>query len=385
MSNKLAIVSTHPIQYYAPIFAKLAAQPGIEIRVFYTWEKEAAKFDRDFGKEVTWDIPLLEGYDYCFVSNNNNMGRGFFDVKNPGLITAIEAWNANAVLVIGWNYLSHLKVMMHFKKRIPVLFRGDSTLLDETGGIKKWVRRIFLKWVYSHADHALYVGRASKAYFLKHGMKDKQLVFTPHAVDNKRFGTISEEQQQFIQNTRQSLGIVPGDITMLYCGKLQPKKNPLLLAKAVQQLGYKNLHVIFVGDGVLEEELKASIAVNSNMHILPFQNQSMMPAIYRLGEIFCLPSAGPGETWGLAVNEAMASGRAVLVSDKAGCAADLVQEPLNGYQFRWNDMHDLQQKINSLVSNREKLHEMGQASAKLISSWNVDAIAVAVKNLLLKA
>ncbi|MFM6926773.1 MAG: glycosyltransferase family 4 protein [Ferruginibacter sp.] len=381
MSNKLAIISTHPIQYYAPVFAKLAAQPGIEIKVFYTWEKDAATFDRDFGKEVTWDIPLLEGYEYCFVSNNKNMGRGFWDVKNPGLIKAIKAWNASAVLVIGWNYLSHLKVMMHFKKRIPVLFRGDSTLLDEHSGIKKWMRRIFLKWVYSHVDLALYVGTANKAYFLKHGIQSNQLVFTPHAIDNKRFGTISDEQPQYIQNIRQSLGIGSGDITILYCGKLQPKKNPLLLAKAVQQLGHKNLHLIFVGDGELETELKNAIAGNENMHMLPFQNQSMMPAIYRLGEIFCLPSAGPGETWGLAVNEAMACGRAVLVSDKAGSAADLVQESVNGYRFRWNDMDDLQQKINNLVSNRNRLHEMGQASAKLISSWNFDAITAAIKNI----
>ena len=348
--------------------------------MFYTWEKDAATFDRDFGKEVTWDIPLLEGYEYCFVSNHNKMGRGFWDVKNPGLVKAIETWKADAVLVIGWNYLSHLKVMLHFKKRIPVLFRGDSTLLDETGGIKKRLRRIFLKWVYSHADHALYVGSASKAYFLKHGIQNKQLVFTPHAIDNERFAAISNEQQQYIQTTRQLLGIGARDIAIVYCGKLQPKKNPLLLAKAVQELGHKNLHVIFVGDGELETELKTAIAGNANMHVLPFQNQSMMPAIYRLGEIFCLPSAGPGETWGLAVNEAMACGRAVLVSDKAGCAADLVQESVNGYRFRWNDMHDLQQKINNMVSNPDRLDAMGQASAKLISSWSFDAIATAIKN-----
>jgi glycosyltransferase involved in cell wall biosynthesis len=385
VSNKLAIVSTHPIQYYAPVFAKLAAQPGIEIKVFYTWEKEAAKFDRDFGKEVEWDIPLLDGYDYSFVSNNNNSGRGFWDVKNPGLIAAITSWNATAVLVIGWNYLSHLKVMFHFKNRIPVLFRGDSTLLDESGGIKKWARRIFLKWIYRYVDHALYVGKANKAYFLKHGIKGKQLVFTPHAVDNERFGSIHDNQVQYIQNTRKYFGIGPYDITIVFCGKLQPKKNPLLLAKAVQQLGHKNLHVIFVGDGILEPELKAAIAENTNMHMLPFQNQSMMPAIYRLGEIFCLPSAGPGETWGLAVNEAMASGRAVLVSDKAGCAADLVQKALNGYCFSWNDIKDLQQKINIMISSKEKLIYMGEASAKLINKWNVDAITISITNLLMRA
>ena len=380
--NRLAIITTHPIQYYAPIFSRLAGYEDLEIKVFYTWEKEAAKFDRDFGKEVEWDLPLLDGYPYCFVPNNDHAGRGFWDVKNPGLVKAIEDWNASAVLVIGWNYLSHLKTMFHFKNRIPVLFRGDSTLLDENDGIKKRLRRIFLKYIYRRTDHALYVGAANKAYFLKHDIKESQLVFTPHAIDNSRFGQLSEEQEIFINNTRQAMGIGPDDITILYCGKLIPKKNPLLLAQAVKDINNEKLHLIFVGDGILEQELKQEIEGYTRMHLLPFQNQLMMPAVYRLGEIFCLPSAGPGETWGLAVNEAMACGRAVLVSDKAGCTVDLVQEGVNGYNFRPNDINDLKHKINKMISDKDTLATMGTASARLIEGWNFDTIVAAVKKVL---
>ena len=381
MLNRLAIVTTHPIQYYAPLFSRLALQKDMEIKVFYTWEKEAAKFDRDFGKEVEWDIPLLDGYDYSFVPNNNNTGRGFWDVKNPRLVAAIKEWNATAVLVIGWNYWSHLKTMFHFKNRIPVLFRGDSTLLDESGGIKKWARRIFLKWMYRHIDYALYVGSANKAYFLKHGIKEHQLVFTQHAIDNDRFSQLNAEQEMFIKNTRQSLGIGWGDITIVYCGKLLPKKNPLLLAQAVKDLNNKKLHVIFVGDGILEQELKQAITGFERMHLLPFQNQSMMPAIYRLGEIFCLPSAGPGETWGLAVNEAMACGRAVLVSDKAGCAVDLVQDGVNGFSFKSNNVKDLRTKIDMMIRDRERLSQMGSSSEGLIKKWSFDAIVEGIKKM----
>jgi glycosyltransferase involved in cell wall biosynthesis len=273
--------------------------------------------------------------------------------------------------------------MFHFKKRIPVLFRGDSTLLDENDGIKKKLRRIFLIYIYRRIDHALYVGSANKAYFLKHGIKEKQLVFTPHAVDNDRFNQLTVAQEIFIKETRQKMGIGPGDITILYCGKLLPKKNPLLLTQAVKDMNNEKLHVIFVGDGLLGRELEQAIAGYENMHLLPFQNQTMMPAIYRLGEIFCLPSCGPGETWGLAVNEAMACGRAVLVSDKAGCAADLVKEGVNGYSFRSNDVIDLKEKINNMLSKKDMLSAMGACSARLISDWNFDAIAVAVKKVLL--
>ena len=380
--KRLAVITTHPIQYYAPIFTLLASRQVIVVKVFYTWERHAATFDHDFGRNVEWDIPLLEGYEYSFVSNRNNNGRSFWEVNNPGLIKDIEAWKADAILVIGWNYRSHLRAMMHFKNRVPVLFKGDSTLLDEKPGIKTLLRRIFLSFIYRFIDKAFFVGTANKNYFLQHGIREDQLVFTPHAIDIHRFGSIDSEQVRFILKTRESLGIRDNDLTILFCGKLQAKKNPLLIIKAVKQLNHKILHLVLIGNGETEAAVKHEINGLANIHLLPFQNQSMMPAVYRLGEIFCLPSCGPGETWGLAVNEAMASGRAVLVSDKAGCHPDLVINGVNGYCFHSNDISDLQNKIKKTISSRDSLSQMGKASEQIISTWTFDAIVTAIEKTL---
>ncbi len=350
------------------------------MKVFYTWEKNAATFDHDFGRNVEWDIPLLEGYEYSFVSNRNNNGRSFWEVNNPGLIKDIEAWKADAILVIGWNYRSHLRAMMHFKNRVPVLFKGDSTLLDEKPGIKTLLRRIFLRFIYRFIDKALFVGTANKSYFLQHGIKEDQIVFTPHAIDNQRFGNINSDHENFILNTRESLGIGEHDLTIVFCGKLQAIKNPLLLIRAVKQLNRKNLHLVIVGNGEMEAEVKYEINKMANIHQLPFQNQSKMPAVYRIGEIFCLPSIS--ETWGLSVNEAMASGRAVLVSDKAGCHTDLVITGINGYCFHSNDISDLQDKIKKMISSRDSLSQMGKASEQIISTWTFDAIVSAIEKTL---
>lgn len=382
--KKLAIIVSHPIQYYAPVFALLAKKEGITLKVFYTWEKNAAAFDRDFGKNVAWDIPLLEGYEYSFVSNAGNSGRGFWQIKNLGLIKEIETWQSDTVLVIGWNYRSHLRAMFHFKGRIPVLFRGDSTLLDRGNPVKQWIRKIFLRFIYRTIDHALYVGTANKAYFLQHGIRESQLVFTPHAIDNRRFAALNQQQEAFIKNTRQSLGILPGDTCMVFCGKIIPKKDPLILAEAVKAMNNNRLHLVFVGDGILAGKLDEIIICSPNIHRLPFQNQGLMPAVYRLGEIFCLPSCGPGETWGLAVNEAMACGRAILVSDKVGCRSDLLQEGINGISFRSGNLADLQDKINKLLANPNETARMGRASAAIINDWSFEHIAVAIQNCLRK-
>ena len=70
---KLAIISTHPIQYNAPFFKLLSQRGKVVIKIFYTWSQSEAgsKYDPGFGKEIIWDIPLLDGYDYCFVNNNS--------------------------------------------------------------------------------------------------------------------------------------------------------------------------------------------------------------------------------------------------------------------------------------------------------------------------
>ena len=118
---RLAIVTTHPIQYYAPVFKLLADK--IDVKVFYTWGSEAMeKFDPGFGKAISWDIPLLDGYSYEWVKNTapNPGSHHFKGIINPNLINQIKFWQADAILVYGWAYDSHLKVIRHFKNKLPI-------------------------------------------------------------------------------------------------------------------------------------------------------------------------------------------------------------------------------------------------------------------------
>src|SRR5579875_1232003 len=110
--KKLAIITTHPIQYYAPVFQLLHQQKKLKIRVFYTLgESGLNPHDPGFGRNIYWDIPLLKGYACQFQKNTAPKPGSdrFFGIKNPYLIKEIKAWKADAVLVYGWAYLSHLK------------------------------------------------------------------------------------------------------------------------------------------------------------------------------------------------------------------------------------------------------------------------------------
>ncbi|MBE7177904.1 MAG: glycosyltransferase family 4 protein [Mucilaginibacter polytrichastri] len=378
--KRLAIITTHPIQYYAPVFKLLQERGNIGIHVFYTWSQAAyKKFDPGFDKEISWDIPLLEGYDFSWVSNTaKNPGSHHFNgIKNPGLLSAIRSYGADAILVFGWAYQSHLRALRHFHGRIPVFFRGDSTLLDRSSILKSALRKIWLTWVYRHVDTVFYVGENSRNYFKSFGLKDHQLIRASHAVDNIRFSADHSAEAEKIRGEK---GIPASDTVVLFAGKFEPKKNPELLLACFLRLSLKNTHLIFAGNGILKPRLRELAAQQTkHVHFLPFQNQGRMPALYQASDLFCLPSGGPAETWGLAVNEAMACSKAVLASDKVGAAADLVHPGENGDIFRSGDTADLTKKLENLLSDTAKLKKMGLAGRRIISSFTFTRIAEAIE------
>ncbi|HUR10507.1 MAG TPA: hypothetical protein VM012_04020, partial [Flavitalea sp.] len=187
----LAVVTSHPIQYNAPLFRLIAQEGRLRIKIFYTWGKSVLenKFDPGFGRVIDWDIPLLDGYEYEFLENTavDKGTHHFKGIINPGIIQKIESFKPDALLVFGWSFVSHLKVMRAFHKKIPVLFRGDSTFLDPSPWWKSQLRRIALQRIYKNVDIAFYTGQHNKEYFLRVGIPVEKLIHALHAVDNDRF------------------------------------------------------------------------------------------------------------------------------------------------------------------------------------------------------
>jgi glycosyltransferase involved in cell wall biosynthesis len=376
---RLAIVSSHPIQYNAPAFRTLASDPRLAIKVFYGWEGPGRSVDPEFGHPVQWDIPLLEGYEHVFVRNvSRDPGtHRFGGLKNPGMVGDIENWKPDVILVYGWSFDSHLRVMRAFKGTVPILFRGDSTLLGDRSATKRFARRAFLRWVFDRVDLALYVGKRNKEYYLEMGLDESQLVWAPHAVDNDRFEDEAGVNEAAAAALRPKLGIDRNDIVFLFAGKLIKRKDPFTLLNAFMRLNRAQMsrraHLVFAGEGELRTELEAAARGRDDIHFLGFQNQSVMPVVYRLGDVMVLPSLI--DTWGLAVNESMACSRPVIVSDLVGCAPDLVCGEEVGEVFPNSDTERLANILRAMATEPERIREMGAAARRLIDSWSIRAYA----------
>lgn len=341
---RLAVVLSHPVQYYSPWFRHLAAEPGLQLKVFYLWNfGVTAQRDRQFDRTFTWDVDLLSGYDHEFVPNvaRDPGSHHFRGLHNPSLRARLLAWSPAAILVFGYAYRTHLGLLL--RPPAPLIFRGDSHLIGHPA--PSWFKRVSLRHIYSRCDAVTFVGQANRDYFRTFGVPDSKLHFAPHCVDASRF-TRTPALEAAAADLRAQLGLA-GKKIVLFAGKFVPAKQPAALLEAFLALAPADTALLFVGDGPERPRLESLAATRPDclVRFLPFANQSEMPVRYALADLFVLPSRGLYETWGLAVNEAMHLGVPCLVSERVGCQRDLVTHRETGWVFSATDPHSLQSTL----------------------------------------
>ena len=348
-AHRLAIVLSHPTQYYSPWFRWLRAHTTLEFRVFYLWEfGVTARRDPQFQTTFQWDVDLLSGYDHEFVPNTaRDPGtHRFGGLRNPTLPARLAAWRPTALLCFGYNWASHLRAILWARlHRVPLLFRGDSHVLGR--GAPALTTRLALRALYAQFSAFLSVGAANRDYFLTLGVPPHKIFHAPHSVNHALFDPAHPAHQAAATALRAQLNVPPSTRVVLFAGKLVPDKQPRELLQAFLALRPRDAALVIVGDGPEKSALHALArdAAPGTVHFLPFANQTEMPARYLLADLFVLPSRGHYETWGLAVNEAMHLGTPALVSDLVGCQRDLVTDGETGWVFPAAAPAALRQKL----------------------------------------
>jgi len=364
---------SHPIQYVSPLLRELSLQTTL--KVYYYGGQSAVNDDKGFGQKVSWDIPLLDGYNYVFLKNasrSKGMNTRFFDAINWSIFKVLRQSNDKVVIVNGWAYLSDWFVFLGAKiygKKVWMRAEmpwNQEELKPKT--VKKSLKFFLFKYVVFKyfIDKYLYIGSQNKKYYLMHGVKESRLIFAPYAVDNHRFQSIkvdgSSARQKWEINEKQAI--------ILYSGKLIEKKRPIDILKAFHQLNDANTTLFYMGDGPLRNELEGYICLHQvkNVVISGFINQSEIGTIYSMADLFVMCS-GIGETWGLSVNEAMNFGLPVIVSSTCGSSFDIVENNENGYVFEEGDIAALTDSIRLIVNDELRREKMGRKSIEKISQY----------------
>jgi glycosyltransferase involved in cell wall biosynthesis len=384
MSYRIAVVTTHPIQYQAPWFRAMASHPQIDLEVFFCHRatpREQA--DAGFGVEFDWDVPLLEGYQHRFLKNvatNASVGH-FAGLDTPEIRDVIGEKRFDAVINCGWHRKSYWQsIRACWKTGTPVMVRSDSHLHTERSMLKEAVKLPAYRMFIPRMDACLAVGRWARDYYLHYGARSERIFLVPHSIDELWFRENARRWMPCRAQLRGGWNLPANAVAFLWAAKFIPKKRPIDFLKALDTAARAGarVHGLMVGDG----PLRAACEAYAGEHAVPvsfagFLNQSEMVKSYVAADALVLPSDG-GETWGLVVNEAMVCGRPCIVSDKVGCGPDLVT-PETGAIYPLGDLARLSELMAGFAADPLRLRSMGEAAAKKVAEYSTD---VAVRGVL---
>jgi len=381
---RLAYFVTHPIQYQAPLLRRIAAEPDIDLKVFFSSDHSVRGYvDRGFGVPVQWDTPLLDGYSHEFLpvlrGAKEDAIFGSLGPLNRQIKRRLHEGQFDVVWLHGYNYLTNLQAMrVAHSMSLPVLLRAESTLHDRPRSrLKLAVKQAFFAWLKPRISAVLSIGEENTDYW-KHHLGEQFPIFPcRYAVDNEFFqrecATASKTREEF----RASFGLDAGRPVILFAAKLIPRKRCGDLLEAYLrafQAGYTQPHpyLLVVGDGQERANLeaRANHVPQGDVRFLGFRNQSELPRFYDLCDVFVLPSVD--EPWGLAINEVMNAARPVIVSDQVGCQKDLVHHGANGYVVKAGEIDALANSLRAVLADPRTAQAMGAKSLRIVAQCSFE-------------
>jgi glycosyltransferase involved in cell wall biosynthesis len=372
---RLTAVMTHPVQYSAPWFRYIAAHcPEIDLTVLYAATPTPRQQGREFGAEFEWDVPLTDGYR-CRVVRASAPGadfdsRHFRGLDVPEIAPALADTRPDVALVPGWHSITLARALWACRRRaIPVLYRGDNQLPNAPSGARRLAWSARTRHILRLFEGYLAVGARARGYLARFGVDPSRVFASPHAVDNEFFARAAAPYQTAPGRAlaREAFGLGPRDFVILFAGKLEAKKRPLDAIHATARLG-ADVSLLIAGGGELEASCRAEAAkVGARVAWAGFLNQSELGRAYAAADCLVLPSDGR-ETWGLVVNEALATGLPCLVSDRVGCAPDLIVSGETGEIFPVGEIAPLAAALERVRARAAGGHDWAPACRARVSA-----------------
>jgi glycosyltransferase involved in cell wall biosynthesis len=372
--TRLAVIASHVIQYQDPFFRLLAADPGIDLTVLYLSGAGAETYrDNDMGTTLRWDVDLLTGYRSVFLRNlASDSNRGWTRHINPGIVPALRRGHYDMVIfMLGWGSISAMLGILTCRLAgIPFFLYGDSSFPPSEDSLQRRMRATLLRMLFRNTTGFMVSGVLNADYYRHYGADPEKFSLLPWAVDNDRFMEASRFAPGEREAMRESLGIGQDQIVFVFSAKLIERKDPLTLLHAYERMPDRDRAVVlFLGDGVLREPLDAYAREHllTGVRFAGFVNQSALPKYYALADVFVLPSTY--EPRGAVINEAMACGLPVIVTDRCGSIGDIVLEGENAFIYPAGDADALAASMTRLAGDPALRIRMAERSRQIIDTW----------------
>jgi 1,2-diacylglycerol 3-alpha-glucosyltransferase len=367
MLKKVAIFFTN----YGPYH--LARIKSFQSLVADKWQLIGLEISRD-GVDYQWKTNL-ENSKLEIHTILDNLKPSDVDIKTniKKTFNILSKTNPSIIVIAGYSRLSMLSgLFWSFWQRRPAILLSESKEDDQP---RVWWKEIVKSWLIKKYASALVGGDIHKRYLIKLGLSENAIFTGYDVVDNDVFHPDNTKHLSSPLNKPFFLAI----------NRFVEKKNlPLLISSYAfyqQQLGEKAWDLVLCGDGEMRSQLESLIKqykLQSFVHLVGFLQQDQLLPYFAHSQ--CFIHASTTEQWGLVVNEAMAAGLPVIVSNRCGCYEDLVIEGVNGFGFNPENQEELTNLMIKMSSGEVNLESMGEASLQHIAKYSPDYFAQGLKD-----
>jgi glycosyltransferase involved in cell wall biosynthesis len=393
---RLAIVVTHPIQYYVPLYRALAQSGAFDVVVFYGSRIGLESFrDIEMGVEVKWKMDLLGGYRSVFLPAADHIKTvSFRSVNNPGVGVALAAFKPDVMLIHGYAVITVLKALAWARaKGVPAMMTSDSSTHVSSGRWRLHVKRIIVPFLFRQFSAFLTMSDKSENYLMALGVPRALMFRLPMLVDEV-FWKVRENRAKERALIRGSLGIGEDELTVAYVGKLYSGKRVYDLIEALARIRSEavvrpSLRLLVVGDGEQRGELERQAeAARVPANFVGFVNVDEVPGYYAAADILVHPAEL--EQYGMVALEAAIVGVPLIMSDRVGAVgpSSIARSGENTIVYPCGDVPALAESIRSLVDDPALRARMGKASLRISAEHDgkksVAAVLTAARHALVR-
>jgi glycosyltransferase involved in cell wall biosynthesis len=382
MPDRVGVLLLHNIMapYRYPLFRALAAQPDIDLTVwFMSRSAKNRRWRHGVGEELGFKYAVLPNIEFNYSSRDL-----FTYIVNYTFPWRYSQRSFDVLISAGWlDFAAQVGFVLS-----KLLHRKFILWSESTPNEPSWRRSVAMPLVRTMvrgADEYIAVGTRSRQYLEMLGAPRPRVFTAFSTVDVDHFRRVSAQARPSRNRRKVELGITRGRV-LLYCGQFIERKGLryLLEAFAMVKREYQDIALALVGYGpqrsmLLEQTARLGM---SDVHILDHVEVRDIPAMYALADIFVLPSLE--ETWGLVANEAMACGLPVILTDCVGSSVDLVRDGRNGYVVPAADPASIADRCLRLLRDPVLLERQSQCSLEHIQGFTperaADAFADAVRH-----
>lgn len=288
---------------------------------------------------------------------------------NPSVFYRLVRYSPEILILGGYQHPSSLLTLIYAKLfNRNIIIWCESNEYDQRSYLL--LKEAYKRWFVRNCGAYIAPGKASVEYLILLGARPEKVRIAVNAVDNDYFRQASDKYRDVKEGLKKSKGY-PGKL-ILYVGRLSDQKGVFDLLEAFRIILAKNPDsgLLLVGSGEKERQYKDFCLINNlrNVFFEGFIHQEELPFYYAIADVFILPTHS--DPWGLVLNEAMACGLAVISSDAAGAAHDLIVNGENGYVFKNGDIRQIVFYLEDILGDEQKRIRMGKMSSEIIKNYS---------------